>query len=229
MNLYRVSQRLVFLAGAVVGGLALAFVLVLWHPEFLGLRRASAPAPTAAAPMAGPLAAPRAEQAPELAAAPESGAGAPALHSFADAVARAAPAVVNIYTKRVVTEQLQPSAFEQLFGGFGPRYRQRVQRALGSGVIVDDTGHIITNNHVIANAAEIKVQLADGRSATAKVVGRDPDTDLALLSIRLDHLPVMKLGHSDRMRVGDEVLAIGNPLGLQQTVTHGIVSATERK
>ena len=157
MNLHRVGQRLVFLAGAVVGGLALAFVLVLWHPEFLGLRRATAPTPTTVAPLAAPLATSGVEQGPEPVAAPESGTGPPASHSFADAVARAAPAVVNIYTKRVVTEQLQPSAFEQLFGGFGPRYRQRVQRALGSGVIVDDTGHIITNNHVIANATEIKV------------------------------------------------------------------------
>ena len=103
------------------------------------------------------------------------------------------------------------------------------QRALGSGVIVDESGHIITNNHVIANAATIKVQLADGRSAEAKVVGRDPDTDLALLSIELTKLPVMSLGRSDRLQVGDEVLAIGNPLGLQQTVTHGIVSAIDRK
>jgi serine protease DegS len=128
-----------------------------------------------------------------------------------------------------VTERVQPSSFEQLFGEFGPRYQQYVQRALGSGVIVDDSGHIITNNHVIANATTIKVQLADGRSASAKVVGRDPDTDLALLSIQLAQLPVMNLGRSDRLQVGDEVLAIGNPLGLQQTVTHGIVSAIDRK
>jgi S1-C subfamily serine protease len=104
-----------------------------------------------------------------------------------------------------------------------------VQRALGSGVIIDEAGHIVTNNHVIANATSIKVQLADGRTAVARVVGRDPDTDLAVLSIKLDRLPVMSLGRSDQLQVGDEVLAIGNPLGLQQTVTHGIVSATDRK
>jgi serine protease DegS len=104
-----------------------------------------------------------------------------------------------------------------------------VQRALGSGVIVDDSGHILTNNHVIANATTIKVQLADGRSAEARVVGRDPDSDLAVLSIHLAGLPVMTLGRSDRLQVGDEVLAIGNPLGLNQTVTHGIVSATDRR
>ncbi len=137
--------------------------------------------------------------------------------------------MVNIYTTRVVTEQVQPNSFEQFFGGFGPRYQQYLQRVLGSGVIVDAAGHIVTNNHVIANATIIKVQLADGRSAKASVVGRDPDTDLAVLSIGLAQLPVMTLGHSDRLQVGDEVLAIGNPLGLQQTVTHGIVSATDRK
>jgi serine protease DegS len=151
------------------------------------------------------------------------------LHSMAAAVRRAAPAVVNIYTARVVTEQVQPNALEQIFGQFGPRFQQRVQRALGSGVIIDEAGHIVTNNHVIANATTIKVQLADGRTATARVVGRDPDTDLALLSIKLDRLPVMSLGRSDQLQVGDEVLAIGNPLGLQQTVTHGIVSAIDRK
>ena len=156
-------------------------------------------------------------------------AAAVAERSFALAVRRAAPAVVNIYTARVVTEQVQPNSFEQLFGGFGPRYEQHVQRALGSGVIVDDAGHIVTNNHVIANATVIKVRLADGRSADAQVVGRDPDTDLAVLAIKLPKLPVMTLGRSDRLQVGDEVLAIGNPLGLQQTVTHGIVSATDRK
>src|SRR4029077_8424600 len=89
-------------------------------------------------------------------------------------------------------------------------------------------GHIITNNHVIANADTINVQLADGRVTRAIVVGRDPDTDLALLSIKLKDPPVMPMGHSDELQVGDAVLAIGNPLGLSQTVTHGIVSATGR-
>jgi serine protease DegS len=87
---------------------------------------------------------------------------------------------------------------------------------------------VITNHHVIADASTINVQLADGRVTAAAVVGKDPDTDLALLSIKLDRLPVMPLGRSDQVQVGDEVLAIGNPLGLQQTVTHGIVSATGR-
>jgi serine protease DegS len=143
-------------------------------------------------------------------------------------VRRAAPAVVNISTARLVTEQIGPSTLAQLFGDLRPLYRRRLERALGSGVIVDAQGHIITNNHVIANADTIEVTLADGRVAHAVVVGRDPDTDLALLSIKLKQLPVMPLGRSDQLQVGDGVLAIGNPLGLSQTVTHGIVSATGR-
>jgi serine protease DegS len=99
---------------------------------------------------------------------------------------------------------------------------------LGSGVIIDARGHVITNHHVIAQAQEIRLQLADGRIAPATVVGDDPDTDLALLQINLSPLPTMPMGRSDRLRVGDVVLAIGNPYGLSQTVTHGIISATGR-
>ena len=222
MILRRLSLGLVFLTGAVIGGLALAFLVVFFRPQLLlRTRQAIVPAQVTAPARTGP------ELTNDSAALSVSEGG--TTHSFAAAVRRAAPAVVNIYTARVVTEQVQPNSFEQLFGELGPHYQQRVQRALGSGVIVDDAGHIVTNNHVIANATSIKVQLADGRSAEARVVGRDPDTDLAVLVIKLAKLPVMTLGRSDRLQVGDEVLAIGNPLGLQQTVTHGIVSATDRK
>jgi serine protease DegS len=147
--------------------------------------------------------------------------------TYAAAVQRAAPAVVNVYTKRLVTERLAPSLGE-LFGELLPRYRQRIERTLGSGVIVDEAGHIVTNHHVIAGADTILVQLADGRVAPARLVGSDPDTDLAVLKIDLKSLPVAPLGRSDQLRVGDVVLAIGNPLGLSQTVTHGIVSAVSR-
>ncbi len=153
---------------------------------------------------------------------------APARVSYAAAVERAAPAVVNVYTARLVTERVAPSLGE-LFGEFVPRYRQRIERTLGSGVIVDDSGHIVTNHHVIADADSIRVQLEDGRVADARIVGRDPDTDLAVLKIDLRPLPVVIFGRSDQLKVGDVVLAIGNPLGLSQTVTHGIVSATSRQ
>jgi serine peptidase DegS len=230
MNLYRLGRAAVFLAGSIIGGLALAFIIVFVHPQLLQR------------PEMAPVAAPPLEAAPEasIPATPSppagnSGATAPAqsspgmaAESYAVAVRRAAPAVVNISTARLVTEQIGPSALAQLFGDLRPLYRRRVERALGSGVIVDASGHIITNNHVIANADTIMVTLADGRVTRAIVVGRDPDTDLALLSIKLKQLPVMPLGRSDQLQVGDGVLAIGNPLGLSQTVTHGIVSATGR-
>lgn len=148
--------------------------------------------------------------------------------SFADAVAKAAPAVVNIYTARVVSTQVRPRARGPEFGQSLPAMRSRVESSLGSGVIVDATGHIITNHHVIKDASQMRVQLADGRLATPRVVGTDPDTDLAVLRVDLPNLPTMSLGHSDELRPGDMVLAIGNPLGLSQTVTQGIVSATGR-
>jgi serine protease DegS len=149
--------------------------------------------------------------------------------SYAEAVERAAPAVVNIYTARIVKEQIRPNPIEELFGDVRPRVRQRLEQSLGSGVIVDAEAHVITNHHVIDKADVIRAQLADGRIADARIVGRDPDTDLAVLQLELrKDVPVMPLGHSDRLRVGDVVLAIGNPVGLSQTVTQGIVSATGR-
>jgi len=212
-----------FLIRAVIVGLAAAFLLVWWKPALLGVvpprtaaqavKTAPAAAPAAAAPAAA------------AGAAPSRGAGLP---SFADAVARAAPAVVNIYTARVVTERTQTAPLDQLFGDYWPSYRQRVERSLGSGVIVDAAGTIITNQHVIAGADSIRVQLADGRIAEAKIKGQDPDTDLAILELSIGNLPIMPLGRSDTLRVGDIVLAIGNPYGLSQTVTQGIVSATGR-
>jgi serine protease DegS len=194
-----------FLLRAVVVGLAAAFLVVWWKPALLGV---------SAAPV------PRAESSAQRAPA--------AMQSFADSVARAAPAVVNIYTARVITERRQAAPLDQLFGDYWPSYRQRVERSLGSGVIVDAKGTIVTNQHVIAGADSIRVQLADGRISDAAVVGQDPDTDLAILRLSIDKLPVMPMGRSDTLRVGDIVLAIGNPYGLSQTVTQGIVSATGR-
>jgi len=219
--LEHLGRGLTFVAGSVVGGLALAFLIVAVRPELIRGRGAP-PAVPAAAPAASPAA--PASPAPAAASPP---AAAPARVTYADAVQRAAPAVVNVYTDRIVTERLSPSLGE-LFGEFLPRYRQRVERSLGSGVIIDGAGHIVTNDHVIANAQSIRVQLADGRVAEAHIVGTDPDTDLAVLKIGLKSLPVAPMGRSDELRVGDVVLAIGNPLGLAHTVTHGIVSATSR-
>lgn len=142
--------------------------------------------------------------------------------SFAPAVRRSAPAVVSIYTRRV---EAPPARLEAQPGA---RVQPRYTDGLGSGVIVDAEGHIVTNQHVIQNSDAIRVQLADGREAPVVVVGSDPDTDLAVLKIDLPDLPVMTMGRSDRVAVGDVVLAIGNPLGLAQTVTAGIVSATGR-
>jgi len=220
--LEHLGRGLTFVAGSIVGGLALAFLVVAMRPDLIrghATPAAAAPAAPAAAQPAAAVPAPAASEPP-----PE---GAPERASFADAVQRAAPAVVNVYTDRVVTEQLSPSLGE-MFGEYLPRYRQRVERSLGSGVIVDDSGHIVTNDHVIANADAIRVQLADGRVAEAHVVGTDPDTDLAVLKVALKSLPVAQLGRSDQLRVGDMVLAIGDPLGLSHTVTHGIVSAVSR-
>jgi len=201
-----------FLVRAVIVGLAAAFVLVWWKPELFGvLPQRRIPAATAVTPSATPASLHE-----------------PALPSFADAVARAAPAVVNIYTARVVTERTAPAPIEQMFGDNWPAYRRRIERSLGSGVIIDPAGTIVTNQHVIAGADSIRVQLADGRIAEATVTGQDPDTDLAVLHLSIGNLPVMPLGRSDELRVGDIVLAIGNPYGLQQTVTQGIVSATGR-
>lgn len=144
--------------------------------------------------------------------------------SFRSAVQAAAPAVVNIHT----VQPLSGSATPWLDDANVLVPEDRIETTLGSGVIVDAEGYILTNHHVISGADGFQVALADGRIAKAAVVGIDTDTDLALLKIDLDNLPVITLGRSDRMRVGDVVLAIGNPFGVGQTVTQGIVSATDR-
>ena len=148
--------------------------------------------------------------------------------SFADAVSRAGPAVVNIYTARVVTSTPGAAVGSPLLHQNPAQVRRRVEGSLGSGVILDDAGHLVTNHHVIQGADQIRVQLADGRIATPTIVGTDPDTDLAVLRVDLEDPPVMPMGRSNELRAGDVVLAIGNPFGLSQTVTQGIVSATGR-
>jgi serine protease DegS len=220
-----------FLVRAIVVGLAVAFLVVWWKPALLGAHTGVPGAPIAT-PSAAPDATSNAASSAAPGAAPSAASLAPrpiiVMQSFADAVARASPAVVNIYTARVVRERTQAPPLNQLFGDYWPSYRQRVERSLGSGVIVDAMGTIVTNQHVIAGADSIRVQLADGRIADATIVGQDPDTDIAILNLKIGNVPVMPLGRSDTLRVGDIVLAIGNPYGLSQTVTQGIVSATGR-
>ncbi|MFV2061827.1 MAG: trypsin-like peptidase domain-containing protein, partial [Gammaproteobacteria bacterium] len=152
--------------------------------------------------------------------------------SYAPAVKNAAPAVVNIQSTKVITERLHPLMndpnFRQFFGGSIGEPRKRMEFSLGSGVIISPQGYILTNHHVIKDADEILVALQDGRTTIATVIGTDPDTDLAVLHIKLDNIPAITLSKSHDIDVGDVVLAIGNPFGVGQTVTSGIVSATGR-
>jgi len=152
--------------------------------------------------------------------------------SYADAVDTAAPAVVNIYTRKLVTQRSNPlfndPFFRRFFGDKLPAPQKRLENSLGSGVIVNEQGFILTNNHVISDADEIEVALHDGRSIAATIVGTDPESDLAVLKIDLNNAPAIVFGQSKTLRVGDVVLAIGNPFGVGQTVTSGIISATGR-
>jgi serine peptidase DegS len=228
MSTRPILKFLGFLAASATVGLAAAFIAVVVRPELIDRRvppaPAPAPAPAPVKPVNTPVRSTSVAVQPTVATTPPR-----AVNSYAEAVERAAPAVVNIYTARRVIDVVRPSPIEELFGDAGPRYRKRVEQSLGSGVIVDEAAHVITNHHVIEKAELIRAQLADGRIADARVVGRDPDTDLAVLQLDLDEdIPIMPMGHSDRLRVGDVVLAIGNPVGLSQTVTQGIVSATGR-
>ncbi len=152
--------------------------------------------------------------------------------SYADAVEKAAPAVVNIHTAKVITHRVHPllkdPIFQKFFGDRFAQARKEIQTSLGSGVLISNRGHVLTNNHVIEGADQIQVLMADGRSTRAEVVGTDLDTDLAVLHVSIDDLPGIVIGDSRRLRVGDVVLAIGNPFGVGQTVTSGIISATGR-
>ena len=180
---------------------------------------------------------PSATSAPmENAVAPISGTTPP---NFVSVVKAVMPAVVNIATTRMVKQggqmpgpTMDDPLFRQFFGEeFFHRFqapRDRRESSLGSGVIVDSTGYIVTNNHVVAKADEIKVLLNDKREFTGKVVGTDPKSDLAVIKINAKDLPVIPWGDSDKLEVGEYVLAIGNPFGLNQTVTQGIVSAVGR-
>jgi Do/DeqQ family serine protease len=205
----------------------------LWLPQITRVGPMLSGAPASAAP-AHPAEVPAARETLQVAggaAVPESR---EEVHlSFAPIVKRVAPAVVNVYATSHVQVRSPFEGdpfFERFFGGdlFGaPRERQR--SSLGSGVIVDKTGVIVTNNHVVGNATEIKVALSDGRELPAEILLKDERTDLAILKIENGgDLPVLEMGDSDTLEVGDLVLAVGDPFGVGQTVTSGIVSALAR-
>ena len=155
--------------------------------------------------------------------------------SYADVVSRVSPAVITIHSEMRVREAQQypfmdDPMFRQFFGDRAPQQVPEQRRSgLGSGVIISTDGYILTNHHVVDGAEQIKVDLNDNRTLDAKVVGSDPPSDLAVLKIDASNLPVLALGDSDKVRVGDVVLAIGNPLGIGQTVTMGIISAKGRQ
>ncbi|HEY5633977.1 MAG TPA: trypsin-like peptidase domain-containing protein [Burkholderiaceae bacterium] len=209
-------------AQAVTLGLAALFVVATLRPEWLPpeLLRPGGGAALPPVPV---------EQAQgDASAQPPPPAG--TILSYADAARRATPAVVNIFTaKQVRLSPNHPLLRDPLFRRFfGEQQGQQQTSSLGSGVIVSADGLILTNHHVVESADEIEVLLADGRRARAKLVGGDPETDLAVLRVALDGLPAIALGSETDARIGDVVLAIGNPFGVGQTVTMGIVSALGR-
>jgi serine protease DegQ len=196
---------------AVTISLAVLLVLTLFKPALFGTTR-------------NPIVA--IQEAPLVEGAPNA-----APSSYSGAVKRAMPAVVNVYTSKEIRAPIPPLLDDPLLRRFfGDPSQLEAQRAssLGSGVIVSGDGYIITNHHVIAAADQIEVALGDGRTAAAQVVGSDPDTDLAVLKVGLKNLRPITFGHADKAQVGDVVLAIGNPFGVGQTVTQGIVSALGR-
>jgi serine protease DegQ len=162
--------------------------------------------------------------APSVPASSHGQAGGP--NSFRDAAQKAAPTVVSVVTSNSAARN--PRRNDPWFRYFFGEQEGQPQSGVGSGVIVSPEGYVLTNNHVVDHMDDIEVMLTDGRKATAKVIGTDPDTDLAVLKIDLDRLPSITFGNSDSLQVGDAVLAIGNPFGVGQTVTAGIVSALGR-
>jgi Do/DeqQ family serine protease len=207
-------QRLwLIFAQAATVAVAVLFVISTFRPEWLPPRSAARVAVVHQAPTTGPL--------------PAVAAGG----SFNAAVRRAQPSVVNIFTSKEIQSTRHPllndPLFRRFFGEQPPDEGQRAS-SLGSGVIVSDTGYVLTNHHVVEAADEIEVALHDGKKLLAKVVGNDPETDLAVLRVNADNLPAITFGSSEALRVGDVVLAIGNPFGVGQTVTGGIVSALGR-
>ena len=201
-------------AQAVTVGLALLFIVATLKPQWL--REAPTLAPTPQVTI-------------QQAAAPGAAHPAAVARSYAEAARRAMPAVVSIYTTKEIRRApaLEDPIFDRFFGDRGQGRAERVA-GLGSGVIAAAEGYVLTNHHVVQAADEIAVGLADGRRVAAVLVGADPETDVAVLRIDARDLPVITLGSSEQLNVGDVVLAIGNPFDVGQTVTMGIVSAVGR-
>ena len=202
-------KALRFLGWPLLAGLLLALLLIQRYPQWVGL----------------PANEVNLQQAPQYGIAQEGPV------SYAEAVGRAAPAVANLYTTKMVSKSSHPlledPVFRRFFGDNLPKQR-RMESSLGSAVIMSPEGYLLTNNHVVAGADQIVVALKDGRETLARLIGSDPETDLAVLKIDLKNLPAMTLGRSDQIQIGDVTLAIGNPFGVGQTVTMGIISATGR-
>ncbi|SDV04467.1 Do family serine endopeptidase AlgW [Pseudomonas mucidolens] len=202
-------KALRFFGWPLLAGVLIAMLIIQRYPEWVGLPSLDVnlqQAPRTTAVQQGPV-------------------------TYANAVIVAAPAVVNLYTTKVVNKSAHPlfedPQFRRFFGDNSPKQR-RMESSLGSGVIMSPEGYILTNNHVSTGADQIVVALRDGRETLARVVGSDPETDLAVLKIDLKNLPAITIGRSESLRVGDVALAIGNPFGVGQTVTMGIISATGR-
>lgn len=191
-----------FIRLPVITGLAVAGILLLIFPEFRGGHTKSEHL-VAESSWDGPV-------------------------SYAQAVKKAAPSVVNIYTKTQIKRSVHPLSRHPFFKRLYQQQQKRVEGSLGSGVIVDSAGFIVTSFHVVDSVDEILILLYDGRELPAAVVGTDPETDLAVLKIDADNLQEIQFGNPNQAEIGDVVLAIGNPFGVGQTVTQGIISATQR-
>ncbi|MGY8813099.1 MAG: trypsin-like peptidase domain-containing protein [Gammaproteobacteria bacterium] len=207
MNLTKLKNQLKFLLQFAIGGLAIAFLLLFFFPDKF-LPEIDTMQNNISNTIKNPV----------------------EIVSYNDAISLAAPAVVNVYARQIQTSQTNPLFQDPLFRRFfgDLRSKPEINNNLGSGVILNKSGYLLTNAHVITEADEIQVTLPDGRLAMADVVGVDSETDLAVLHINLNELPVAAIGNSNILKVGDVVLAIGNPYNFGQTVTQGIVSATRR-
>lgn len=207
MNQNRLTNVIKFLVQFSISGLAIAFILIVFFPDKY-LPHPKMQVNNISLEEKNPV----------------------EIYSYNDAISLASPAVVNVYARQIRSDQTNPlfqdPIFRRFFGNLSSE--QEINNNLGSGVIMNKLGYLLTNAHVINEANDIQVTLIDGRQATAEVVGIDSETDLAVLHIELANLPVSPVGKSNALKVGDIVLAIGNPYNFGQTVTQGIVSATRR-